>query len=61
MAQRLFGKPGNYVGKMIKAGTENFVVTGVIKDLHENSTLQCNWIAPFQIHLQNNQWQTLGI
>ncbi|HYF32167.1 MAG TPA: ABC transporter permease [Chitinophagaceae bacterium] len=56
MAHRFFGKGGNYIGKVLQSGNDNFIITGVIKDLPENSTLQFDWLAPFQIHFNNNQW-----
>lgn len=55
-ARRLFGATANCVGKSVKAGEADFIVTGVIKDLPENSTLQFDWLAPFALHFQNNQW-----
>lgn len=44
------------MGKSVKAGEADFIVTGVIKDLPQNSTLQFDWLAPFALHFQNNQW-----
>lgn len=47
----------NIVGKTLKVDNkDDYIITGVIKDLPENSTMQFSWLAPFQIHYNNNQW-----
>ena len=58
MAERFFGDDKNIIGKTLNVdkGSEDYIITGVIKDLPENSTLQFDWLAPFQIHYANNQW-----
>jgi predicted permease len=46
MAKKFFGDT-NPVGKTLKMNNEqDFTVTGVIKDLPKNSTLQFHWLAP---------------
>ena len=57
MAEKFFGHENNIIGKTLKInGDEDYIVTGVIQDLPENSTLQFDWLSPFQIHFKNNPW-----
>jgi len=45
------------IGKTIKANNkDNFTITGVIKDLPENVSFKFDWLAPFTINENNNQW-----
>jgi len=46
-AQKFFGDK-NVVGKTIRMDNKNdYVVTGVLKDIPENSTLQAEWFIPY--------------
>jgi len=56
MAKRIFGDNKNIVSKTVSINNSEYIVTGIIKDLPENSTLQFDWLSPFQIHYNNNQW-----
>ncbi|HMH32453.1 MAG TPA: ABC transporter permease [Puia sp.] len=57
MAKKFFGNDKNIIGKILKVDNkENFVITGVIKDIPENSTIQFEWIAPFEIYFKKNDW-----
>jgi putative ABC transport system permease protein len=57
MATRFFGKDNNVIGKTLKADNkQDYVVTGVIRDLPANSTLQYEWFAPFEIFHRQNDW-----
>lgn len=56
-AEKFFGETKNVVGKSIKVNNEHdFVVTGVLKDIPENSTLQMDWVIPFQIFFDQSPW-----
>jgi putative ABC transport system permease protein len=58
-AKKFFGEEKNVVGKTVRLNNQqNYVVTGVIKDLPENSTLQFEWVAPFEIFFKNNDYIT---
>jgi putative ABC transport system permease protein len=47
-AEALFGAGVNPVGRQVQVERkDNFVVTGVYKDLPENSTIRFNWFAPY--------------
>jgi putative ABC transport system permease protein len=55
-AKKFFGETKNVVGKTIKIDNkQDYVITGVIKDFPQNTSLQFEWIAPFEIALKDNQ------
>ena len=57
MAKHFFGNEKNVIGKTLKMNTrQNYTVSGVIRDLPANSSLQLDWVAPFEIKLKNNDW-----
>jgi putative ABC transport system permease protein len=56
MALKFFGAY-NPVGKTLKVNNEqDYIVTGVFKDLPQNSTFQFQWLAPFQIFESTRSW-----
>jgi putative ABC transport system permease protein len=56
MAKKFFGKE-DPVGKTLRVNNDNeYVITGVFRDVPTNSTLQFDWLAPFDIYLNNNDW-----
>ena len=60
-AKKFFGSnPDNYqnvVGKTVRfENKQDYVITGVLKDLPANSSLQFEWVAPFQIWYQVSPW-----
>jgi len=61
MARRFFGSAENAMGKTLKADNkQDYVVIAVVKDVPASSTLQFDWIAPFEVfenerkNLKNN-------
>jgi ABC-type antimicrobial peptide transport system permease subunit len=62
-AKKFFGEDKNVIGKTVRVDNkENYVVTGVVKDIPENSSLQFEWVAPFEIYFQQSPWlQRWGI
>ncbi len=51
MANQFYGTTANVIGKSIKLDTkQDYVITGVVKDLPSNSTMQTDWIAPFAVY-----------
>lgn len=57
MAKKFFGNDANVIGKTLKVDNQNeFFITGVVKDLPQNSTLKFEWVAPFKIYLDKNDW-----
>lgn len=56
-AKKFFGNEQNVIGKTIKVDNkQDYVVSGVVKDLPANSSLQFEWLMPFQIHWDNSPW-----
>ncbi len=56
-AKNFFGNDLNVIGKSIRVDNkQDYVVTGVLKDIPANSSLQFEWIAPFQIWYQQSPW-----
>lgn len=48
--KKFFGEEKNVLGKTVRIDNkEDYVITGVLKDMPENSTLQFEWLAPYQI------------
>ena len=57
MAKHFFGNQKNITGQILKMDNkQNYTVTGVIKDLPENSTLKLDWVVPFSVYLKDNTW-----
>jgi len=57
MAARFFGSAVNAYGKVVKVDNDqSYVVSGVMKDLPENSTLRFDWIAPFSISAKSRPY-----
>ncbi|HRP54589.1 ABC transporter permease [Agriterribacter sp.] len=61
-AKKFFGNENNVLGKTVRVDNkQNYVVTGVLKDLPENSSLKFEWLSPFDIFYQQSPWaQTWG-
>ena len=57
-AKKFFGDEKNVVGKTVRVDNkQDYVITGVIKDIPKNSTIQFEWVAPFQIwYDENKSW-----
>ncbi len=59
MAARFFGSAASAMGKVFKVDQkDSYVVSGVVKDLPANSTMQFEWIAPFEIYAKTRDWLT---
>lgn len=56
-AKKFFGNDKNVVGKTLRVDNkQDYVVTGVLKDLPQNSSLQFEWVAPFEIWYQQSEY-----
>ncbi|HUB62049.1 MAG TPA: ABC transporter permease, partial [Puia sp.] len=59
-AHKLFGTDKDIVGKVIRVDTaRDYVISGVVKDQPENSSLQFEYLAPYEIIL-NKELMTRG-
>lgn len=57
IAEQFFGKTSGVVGKRIKIDNkQEYLVTGVFKNVQPNSTLQFDWLAPFKVYEEERQW-----
>ncbi|CAA9506776.1 MAG: Acidobacterial duplicated orphan permease (function unknown) [uncultured Segetibacter sp.] len=58
-ATKFFGNDKNVVGKTIRIDNQqDYIVSAILKDLPANSTLQFDWLAPFEPYFQENSWLT---
>lgn len=56
-AKKFFGDEKNVLGKtVILDNKQEYVITGVLKDLPQNSTIQFEWLAPFEIWFKESPW-----
>ena len=56
-ARKFFGDGKNVIGKTVRVDDkQDYLISGVIKDLPSNSTLQFEWLAPFPVYLQKHDW-----
>lgn len=65
-AKKFFGTDENAIGKTIRIDNQqNYIITGVVKDMPENSSLQFEWLAPYDITMQKrsehiDEWGSYG-
>ncbi len=56
MANKFFGTT-DVIGKSLKVNNkQSYIITGVIKDLPKNVSFKFDWLAPFDIYLNDNTW-----
>jgi len=56
-AKKFFGNDQNIIGKSIRVDNkQNYIVSGILKDLPANSSLQFEWLMPFQIYFDQSPW-----
>ena len=56
-AKKFFGDGKNVLGKTVKIDNkQDYVVTGILKDIPQNSTLQFEWLVPFEVYYQQSPW-----
>ena len=64
-ATKLFGKVQDIIGRTIKVNNEqDYIISGIIRDLPMNSSLQFEWLAPYAIQLAKQNadltWDSYG-
>lgn len=65
-AKKFFGTDENAVGKIIRIDNrQDYVITGVVKDMPENSSLQFEWLSPYEITMEKrseniDEWGSYG-
>ncbi len=56
-AMKFFGKDQGVLGRIVRMDKkQDYVITGVLKDIPENSSLQFEWLAPFQVYFDQSPW-----
>ena len=56
-AKKFFGDDKNVLGKTVSIDNkQDYVVTGILKDLPQNSTLQFEWLVPFEVFYKQSPW-----
>ncbi|WPU91074.1 ABC transporter permease [Mucilaginibacter sabulilitoris] len=58
-AKKFFGNDQNIIGKSIRVDNKhNYVVSGVLKDIPANSSVQFEWLMPYKVFFDQNPWLT---
>ena len=56
-AKKFFGNDKEVMGKSVRMDNkQDYIITGVIKDIPESSSLQFEWVAPFQVWFDQSPW-----
>ena len=56
-AKKFFGNEKNIIGRTVRVDNkQDYVITGVLKDIPENSSLTFEWVAPFEIWFKQSPW-----
>jgi len=56
-AKKFFGNDKNVIGRTVRVDNkQDYVISGVIKNIPENSSIQFEWVAPFQIYFDQSPW-----
>ncbi len=56
-AKKFFGTDKDVIGKTVLIDNkQDYVITGVLKDIPENSSVQFEWVAPFQVWYDASEW-----
>ncbi len=58
-AKKFFGDEKNILGNTVRVDNkQDYVISGVIKDIPKNSSLQFEWLIPYEVNLvENNSYQ----
>jgi|SRR6218665_454312 len=57
MAQRLFNQSTDVIGKTVRMNNEqDYIVSAVFETLPSNSTLQFDWLSPWEVFAAKNEW-----
>jgi predicted permease len=57
MAKKFFGEQKDILGKTLKVDNkEEYTITGVFKDIPQNSSIKFDWLSPFKIYNDRNEW-----
>jgi putative ABC transport system permease protein len=58
-ALKFFGEDKNLIGKTVRMDNkQDYVITGILKDIPENSTVQAEWFIPYNALMQDIRMRT---
>ena len=61
-AKKYFGNDKNVLGRTVRTDNkQDYIITGVLKDIPENSSLKFEWVAPFQIWFDVSELALNGV
>jgi len=56
-ARKFFGGDKNVIGRTVRLDNkQDYKITGIVNDLPENSSIQFEWLLPFDIFYKENSW-----
>ena len=56
-ARKFFGNEDDVIGKRVRIDNKlDYLVSGVLKDIPENSSMQFEWVAPFEVYFKQSEW-----
>jgi ABC-type antimicrobial peptide transport system permease subunit len=56
-AKKFFGTDKDVVGKKVRVDNkQDYMITGVLRDIPENSSVRFEWVSPFQIWYDVSDW-----
>ncbi len=56
-AWKYFGRENKVLGRTVRLDNkQDYLITGVVKDFPENSSIQFEWLVPFDIFYKDNSW-----
>jgi len=56
-ARKFFGDDKNVLGRTVRLDNkQDYQITGIVKDLPENNSIQFEWLVPFDIFYKENSW-----
>jgi predicted permease len=56
-AKKFFGNDKEVMGRSVRMDNkQDYIITGVIKDIPENASLQFEWAVPFQVWFDESPW-----
>ncbi|HUX83873.1 MAG TPA: ABC transporter permease, partial [Chitinophagaceae bacterium] len=56
-SRKFFGSEKDVLGRIVRMDNkQDYVITGVLKDIPENSSLKFEWLAPFQVYYDQSPW-----
>lgn len=56
-AKKFFGKDKNVVGKTVRVDNkQDYIISAVIKDIPENSSIAFEWMSPFKVWYDQSPW-----